>query len=117
MGEQSKKLIEAASAMYSDTGGPTDEELARFGLTREDVEDEDDICWIYPENFEAFSFFASIRTQWRVGLNGKTGLDYTAVKAAMSMRNIRKSRRAALLDDVQIMEAAALKTMREKSGR
>lgn len=71
---------------------------------------------VWEENWRSFDIFESVRTQWRIGMDGATGLDYGAVyplldKFAKDPKDWRQ-----LLDDVRVMEAAALDAMRPKDG-
>lgn len=59
-------------------------------------------------NVPAWSLFQAVRTQWRVGVNGREGLDYGAVEIAMSRTGAPERDRDELFADLQVMEAAAL---------
>lgn len=61
---------------------------------------------------ELFTFAA---TQWRVGMGGVVGFDYTAIAHLMKMRGIKRKHQAALMDDIAIMESEALCAMRERT--
>ena len=52
-------------------------------------------------------------TQWRTGMAGATGLDYTAMPVVMDMVGIKKKRRSEVFASVRIMEQEALATMAE----
>jgi hypothetical protein len=99
--------------MYAGSRGPSDEELARYGLTRDDVEDAEEIIDLWPENMQAFGLFDRLGTQWRVGMSGATGLDYTAVQAVMVLTGVKRSDQPALFDDIRVLERAALDVMAE----
>ncbi len=45
---------------------------------------------------------------------GATGLDYPAVLALMGLHDVPQAERAALMDDIRVLEAAALKQMAVK---
>ncbi|MGN2393356.1 DUF1799 domain-containing protein, partial [Pelomicrobium sp. G1] len=106
---QAKKLEEAARHWASGAGA-NDEELAqdleRFGLPPDAFEGgaEPETCEVWPENWPAVELFLGCATQWRVdGMSGAVlGLDYQGVEALMRIRRVRD--RAALFDDLQIME-------------
>lgn len=55
-----------------------------------------------------------MRTQWRVGVAGATGLDYLALFALMDFHEVPRVERRQMLDDIQTMEAAALVQMAVK---
>ncbi|AEA59775.1 DUF1799 domain-containing protein [Burkholderia gladioli] len=70
---------------------------------------------VYEENWEAVKVFLAASTQWRVvGLGGfghalvHTGLDYVALEVIMRMQCIPRSRRAAVFDQVRVLEEGAL---------
>lgn len=45
-----------------------------------------------------------MKTQWRVGASGPTGLDYNVLFTLMTLKNVGVE----ILDDIRIMESAAL---------
>lgn len=49
-----------------------------------------------------------------MGFAGYTGLDYPAVLALMALHEIPQAERAALMDDIRVLEGAALKQMAVK---
>lgn len=61
------------------------------------------------------SVFLRLRTQWRTGMAGPTGLDYAGVRAALVMMRVRVS--PGLFEDLQTMEAAALAAMHDGTER
>lgn len=58
-------------------------ELAAFGLAlEENVEPGiEEACHLWPENLLPWECWHAVQTQWRIGMGGATGLDYTAVLA------------------------------------
>lgn len=52
--------------------------------------------------------FIDLDTQWRHGMAGRTGIDYQAIPTLFALRQIPRARRAALFDDLRVMERAAL---------
>lgn len=92
------------------TPGPTREELASFGLTPEDVEEE---VGILPSVWEAFTVFSALATQWRVGASGATGLDYNVLPWVFQLHRVEDA--AACMADLQIMESEALKVMHKET--
>lgn len=69
---------------------------------------------VWPENWEAFCFFASLRTQWRSDMGYLTGLDYQAVKALMDLHEMPQCSRLHVMEEVQAMENAAITQMAVK---
>jgi len=56
--------------------------------------------------------FMRCQTQWRVGLSGIVGLDYTSVIEMIKLYNIENN--IVMLENLQIMEAAVLKEMNKE---
>ncbi|SED33190.1 Phage related hypothetical protein [Pseudomonas mohnii] len=74
----------------------------------EDLEIEIELWAI---NAEAFSVFNSMSTQWRSGMSGATGLDYTALPVVMDLEGVKADNRQQVFRDVRTMEQEALRTM------
>ena len=53
--------------------------------------------------------FLRCQTQWRVGVNGIIGLDYTSVLEMIKLYLVEDT--VAMLENLQVMEAAALQAM------
>lgn len=75
---------------------------------------EADVIEVFPENWDSVQFFVRLQTQWRVGMGGATGLDYTAVLALLRTLRLPRERADELFADVQLMERAALAAMHKK---
>jgi hypothetical protein len=52
-------------------------------------------------------------TQWRIGMSGATGLDYTALPPVLRLCGIARQQHASVFADLQTLEDAALATMRK----
>lgn len=69
---------------------------------------------IFPENMPAVRLFFDLSTQWRIsgGINGNryTGLDYSAVESLMRIRETPNP--SSILDDLIVMERAAISALR-----
>lgn len=65
---------------------------------------------VWPENYEAFELFTTLQTQWRTGASGPSGLDYNTLFTYMNMKNLSID----LLDDIRVMESAALTEIHRK---
>lgn len=59
--------------------------------------------------------FIRMGTQWRVGMTGATGLDYGVLFRLIDLEDVPADERRQLLDDVQVLETAALERMREQA--
>lgn len=96
-------------------GGSVEEEMARSGLPRKLVEKMEGFrpVEIWPDQVPVVNLFSSVLTQWRMGPSGPVGLDYAGVEAVMRMRMVPAKERGQMLDDLRIMERAALAAIRE----
>lgn len=67
---------------------------------------------VWPENWEVVNFFIEFcQTQWRTGMGGPTGLDYTSVLACLHGLRLGRDRVDAMFADVRVMERGALQAM------
>jgi hypothetical protein len=55
-----------------------------------------------------------MRTQWRMGFSGSTGLDYIVLMQMVDRLRLDDEDADELIDEVRIMEFEALKMMRAK---
>lgn len=90
---------------------PSDAELAVAGLSREEVATS---CEVWPENWQVYGLFCVMATQWRIGMAGPTGLDYSALPVALRMICAARADWQQLMADVRVMESAAISAMRDK---
>jgi hypothetical protein len=91
---------------------PTPEEIEASGFAAEDfVSDPVDVL---PGNEPVYGLFAKLDTQWRVGMNGPTGLDYNVAYHMMDRMRLTPDEYADMESDLRTMEVAALKEMRKK---
>ena len=67
---------------------------------------------VWPENWPSFELFSQMSTQWRIGMSGPTGLDYNVLFAVMEQRKLTGEDWDSTFQDVRVMEAAALESMR-----
>ena len=77
-------------------------------MSLDDLEEE---VVLWAVNAEAFSVFNSMSTQWRAGMSGATGLDYTSLPIVMDLEGVDADDRKQVFRDVRTMEQEALKTM------
>jgi hypothetical protein len=90
------------------------EQLAFFGLQPDaPVLPEVEPFYLWPEHVEPYMLFASLRTQWRHGFAGPTGLDYGAVLAHMAAARLPEQKFDWLYECVRIMEQGALEGFTE----
>lgn len=76
---------------------------------------QEELVEVWPENYLSLQVFEAMGTQWRTGMSGPTGLDYSALPIVMRQMQVPKGERKQLFDDIRVMEGAALKVMREQS--
>jgi hypothetical protein len=70
---------------------------------------------VWPENWQALLLFIRVGTQWRVGMAGATGLDYNVLFRLMDVEGLAGEDWSKVFADIQVMEAQAIETMRERS--
>lgn len=58
--------------------------------------------------------FLRLQTQWRTSMSGVVGLDYGAVQWMLRLYEVEDQR--SMLEDLQVMEGAALNMMNKKEG-
>ncbi|MBS1143363.1 MAG: hypothetical protein H6R14_769 [Proteobacteria bacterium] len=102
--------MEAAGCYYARL--PTEAELTNLGLTPEDYEETAEV---WPENWETSRIFLEMDTQWRIGMNGRTGLDYTVLFSLLDRHELTGDDWWQAFRDLQAMESAALEAMHSKS--
>lgn len=74
---------------------------------------------LWPEHVPALRLWNDLGTQWRVGMAGPIGLDYTAAEAYCRVEGIRGSQRRERFAELRAMERAALRAWaaeRERAG-
>ena len=69
---------------------------------------------VWPDNWEAVQMFLRVQTQWRTAMNGVVGLDYNALAWVFNMYGVVDPPR--LLEDLQVMEAAAIAIFNRSEG-
>jgi len=69
---------------------------------------------VWDENWLVVEMFLRVQTQWRTTMSGILGLDYVAVAWLFKMYAVEDPR--ALLEDLQIMEAAAMMALNNRSS-
>ena len=70
---------------------------------------------LWPENERAINLFTTLSTQWRIGMNGATGLDYSPFFARMDRMRLSDDDYEILFDDIRIIESEALQIMNKKT--
>ena len=88
-----------------------------FGFKLEDYGDEDEIFTVWEENDKSVQVFLAMRTQKRYTSGWLVGFDYSALPFVFSCTGIKRSERADIFRDLQIMEDEMLTIFREENGR
>ncbi len=73
-----------------------------------DIKEIDNNFYVLQDNWEYLEMFLRCQTQWRVGMSGIIGLDYTSV---IEMIKLYNKDSIAMLENIQIIEAAALQAL------
>ncbi len=95
-------------------------QLAAAGVTTgsggdDDDDDEGDPVYLWPDCVDAWAHWQSLRTQWRTGMAGATGLDYAGVRAYLDEQCIEPGdERRELFDCIRAAEAASLEAWEER---
>jgi len=118
-----KKLIDAAQFIAAaarsepkDDGKDAADAAAIFGLVVEEPDEEPDSFGILPENVEALNWFLLMQTQWRVGMNGLTGMDYGVFLQWAKEEGVKRLDRMWLLGDLRMMEGEFLNSLYSGTG-
>lgn len=74
-------------------------------------EEEPESFGILPENIEALNWFLQMQTQWRVGMNGLTGMDYGVFLQWAKEEGVKRLDRVWLLGDLRMMEREFLNSL------
>ncbi|ATG17166.1 hypothetical protein CO695_12995 [Providencia alcalifaciens] len=92
-------------------GGMSVKEATEFKRAFGFPPDIDDVE-VLPDVWDSFQVFSAMGTQWRVGMNGATGLDYQSLNEVMKLLNIED--KATVFSDIRVMELKALELMNSK---
>lgn len=87
-------------------------DAAAFGVVLPEPDAPEDFE-IWPENWPAVEMFLRCQTQWRTTMAGVCGLDYTAVLAVFRLYEVEDQ--PTVLENLQVMEAAAVKILNKGS--
>jgi hypothetical protein len=82
----------------------------------EKPDEEPDSFGILPENVEALNWFLLMQTQWRVGMNGLTGMDYGVFLQWAKEEGVKRLDRMWLLGDLRMMEGEFLNSLYSGTG-
>lgn len=99
-------------------GEETNDDLRALGLMPDAIAEieqrnQSNDCEVWEENWAVLELFLRCQTQWRTTMNGVLGLDYVAVAWLFRLYAVDDER--SMLEDLQVMEAAAMATLNERS--
>ncbi len=88
---------------------------------------QQDAYEVWADNVESVEIFLGLATQWRTvvvqpgGIAAApmvlmVGLEYAALESVLRLRGVPPERHAAVFDDIQLMERAALEVMHANPG-
>ena len=70
--------------------------------------------YLWPCNVQAWNCWCALQTQWRVGMGGIVGMDYTAVLAYLrAVQQLRGAELREVFEGLQAAERAMLEVIRE----
>ena len=84
-----------------------------LGLVLPEQDRSDDVE-VWEENWPVLEMFLRCQTQWRTTMSGVLGLDYAAVAWVLKLYEVEDHR--SMLEDLQVMEAAAMVTINTRSS-
>lgn len=88
-----------------------------FGITlpQDSFEEESKDFVVWEENWDSVLMFMRMQTQWQVaGMGGYTGLRYDVLEWLCRLYHVKDERQ--LLEDIQVMERAALSELNKSDG-
>jgi hypothetical protein len=72
---------------------------------------------VWDENWDSVSMFLRMQTQWTVSMAGYTGLRYEVLVCSGGLFDLYDVEdRRTMLDDIQVMEIAALNELHKDQG-
>ena len=69
---------------------------------------------VWDDNWDIVMMFLRVQTQWNVTMGGYVGLKYEALQWLCGLYSVEDTR--AMLEGIQVMEAAALLVLNERSS-
>lgn len=94
---------------------PTLQEAQAWGLTVEEATGPPFGVW--PDLMPPVNVFSAMQTQWRTGMAGATGLDYTALPAVMRLMGMPRADWPEAFDAIRVLEDEALNIFREERDK
>ena len=97
--------------MYAKTEKETNPFLAGIAAMQAAHEYE-----VWPENMPAIRLFSSLQTQWRVSMNGPSGLDYNVLFTRLDRLKLSDQDHEWMFDDIRTIESEALAIINKKDS-
>lgn len=92
--------------------------MAAFGMSTDDLEEAPDpFVEVWPEHQVPLLLFRAMWTQWRVGMAGMVGLDYSVLPFVAKQMGVGAKRLKKVFWVLQEMEREALAWMAERNKR
>ena len=91
--------------------------LSVFGLTEEDIDNEYNNVYVFPDVWDSFMVFEFLGTQWRTSSGGVIGLDYNVIPLAFKTLGIKKSKQDGVMFDIRIMESTAINILNAENNK
>ncbi len=73
--------------------------------------------YLWPCNVTAWQCWQGVRTQWREGMAGRTGLDYAGVRAYLDLQLDDPQQRREAFDGIRACEAATLEAWADQRDK
>lgn len=71
---------------------------------------------VWPDNWTVVMLFSDLHTQWRVGMQGKVGIDYGVLPTVFRIRGIPRRDWQVMFELLQVMESTALEVMHQSNS-
>lgn len=69
---------------------------------------------LWPENVAAIDLFQDFSTQWRAGMGGAHGLDYSVIQHELTRRNVDDAAYLDLMACIRVIESVAIEELNKK---
>ena len=79
-----------------------------MGLDQPTPDDRAEVAYLWPCNVATWQAWCAVQTQWRVGMQGATGLCYAGVRAWLDEAGAQGDERREWFEGIQAAERATL---------
>lgn len=86
--------------------------MAALGMTEADYTRPSPALW--PENWPAIRLFTQLSTQWRIGTNGPTGLDYNVLFHELDRAGVAGDAYDDMMASIRVIESTALEEIHQE---